>query len=203
MDGCWAFWEIGCVINWQAWSAIGSLLAVATAIFITLRGELRAQSAKTQENLIIISQLYIEAKKILFTAEWCSQLTSQVRTGAIPASFDPPFKFAIRDLKTLNTLVYDLHGHVIPQFERAVAGVLIAQYTNIKTNLNMLQQTLFELKELPYSKQFTRLELHISALQTASFNIVADLANALGYSDPEDRKPGPERYTEWAEFDPD
>ncbi|MGE8496334.1 MAG: hypothetical protein ACN6O6_02410 [Pseudomonas sp.] len=203
MDGCWAFWDLGCVIDWQAWSAIGSLLAVATAICITLRSEQRAKSAKIQENFIILTQLYIETRKILFTSEWCNQLTSQVRSGAIPAGFDPPFKFAIRDLKTLNTLVYDLHGHVIPQFERTVAGVLIGQYTNIKTNLNMVQQTLIELKELPYSKQFDRLELHISALQTASFNIVEDLAHTLGYSNPEDRKPGPESYTAWAAYDPD
>lgn len=203
MDGCWAFWEIRCVINWQAWSAIGSLLAVATAIFITLRGELRAKAAKTQENRIILTQLYIEAKKILFTAEWCSQLTSQVRAGAIPADFDPPFKFAIRDLKTINILVYDLHGHVIPQFERTVAGVLIAQYTNIKTNLNMLHQMLIELKDLPYSKQFDKVQLHISALQTASFNIVEDLAHTLGFSNSEDRSPGPESYTVWAEYDSD
>ncbi|WFC61508.1 hypothetical protein EWH21_07145 [Pseudomonas sp. REST10] len=203
MDGCWAFWELGCVIDWQAWGAIGSLLAVATAIFISMLGERRVKAAKAQENLIILAQLYIEAKKILFTSEWCIQLTNQVRTGAIPADFDPPFKFAIRDIKTLNTLVYDLHGHVIPQFERMVANVLIGQYTNIKTNLNMIQQTLIELKDLPDSNKFNRLELHISALQMASFNIVEDLAHTLGYSNPEDRNPGPESYTAWAAYDPD
>ena len=104
MDGCWNFWELGCVIDWQAWGAIGSLLAVVTAIFISMRGERRIKAAKAQENLIKIAQLYSEAKKILFTSEWCTQLTSQVRTGAIPADFDPPFNFALRDLKLLTLL---------------------------------------------------------------------------------------------------
>ena len=82
-----------------------------------------------------------------------------------------------------------------------VAGVLIYQYTTIKTHLNMIQQILKELKDLPCSKQFNRLELHISALQNASFNIVEDLAHALGYSNSEDRNPGPESYTAWAAYD--
>lgn len=203
MDGCWKFWELGCVINWQAWGAIGSLLAVITAITISMRSELISRSGKVKENSIILAQLYSEAKKILFTSEWCIQLTSKVRDGSIPGDYDPPFNFAIRDIKTLNTLVYDLHGHVIPQFERTVAGVLIYQYTNIKTHLNMIRQTLEELNDLPSSKQFSRLELHIFALQTASFNIVADLAHNLGYVDLEDRNPGPESYTVWAACDPE
>ena len=203
MDGCWAFWRLGCVIDWQAWGAIGSLLAVVTAVSISLVGAQRAKAAKVQENSIILAQLYSEAKKILFTSEWCTQLTGQVRAGAIPGDYDPPFNFAIRDLKTLNTLVYDLHGHVVPQLERKVAGVLIYQYATIKTHLNMVQQTLKDLKSLPGSKQFKRLENHIAALQTASFNIVEDLAHLLGYKNREDRNPGPESYTTWAAYDPE
>lgn len=201
MDGCWAFWKLGCVIDWEAWAAIGSLLAVITAVSVSLFTARQARAAKRQENAIILAQLYGEAKKILFTSEWCIELTRKAKSGAIPDDHDPPFNLAIRDLRTLNTLVYDLHGHVVPQFDRKVAGVLIYQYTTIKTHLNMVSETLKEMHGVRTSKQFRRLEKHISALQTASFNIVGDLAHVLGYTDKEERNPGPESYTTWATFE--
>ena len=36
MDGCWQPWLVGCRIDWQAWGALGTLLAVIAALFIAL-----------------------------------------------------------------------------------------------------------------------------------------------------------------------
>lgn len=160
----------------------------------------KPRAAKKQENSIILAQLYGEAKKILFTSDWCIQLR-KAQSGTIPDDHDPPCGLAIRDLRTLNTLVYDLHGHVVPKFDCKVAGVLIYQYAILKTHLNMVAETLKELDGVRASKRFRRLEKHISALQTASFNIVGDLAQSLGYTNPEDRNPGPESYSTWASYE--
>ena len=198
MDGCWAFWELGCVIDWEAWAALGSLLAVATALFVSFATARQMRDAKDHERRIILAQLYSEAKKILFTSEWCIQLSRQATAGEIPRTYDPPFTMALRDIRSLNTIVYDLHGHVVPQFERKVAGVLIYQYTVIKTHLNIMAQTLADSAGEPGARVFKRIEKHVFALQIASYNIVWDLADALGYDNIEDRDPGPESYTTWA-----
>lgn len=34
MDGCWEPWVVGCVIDWEAWAAIGAFLASAAALWI-------------------------------------------------------------------------------------------------------------------------------------------------------------------------
>lgn len=37
MDGCWAAWEVGCRIDWQAWAAIAAGFAAIVALFVADR----------------------------------------------------------------------------------------------------------------------------------------------------------------------
>lgn len=53
MDGCWEPWLVGCRIDWQAWSAIGTFLAVAAALFIARRDRRDRRRAEVIEGKLL------------------------------------------------------------------------------------------------------------------------------------------------------
>lgn len=57
MDGCWAFWEKGCAIDWQAWSAVGTFAAVFAALLIAFVEIRTRKRAEVQEARIVASML--------------------------------------------------------------------------------------------------------------------------------------------------
>lgn len=197
MSTCWAFWEAGCVIDWEAWSAIGSLAAVFFAVASTVRIERRAYSEKEAAQKAVLIQIFDEARTIMFTANWCKQLNDQASSGRIPSSFDPPFAVAIIDIKKLNTHIYDLHGHTLPQLPSPLSGVLMGQYRKIKTHLNIISAILSDTKDQPAHKVFHSIYPHIESLLIPSSNIALDLASHLTFEQGSNLDPGPESYTTW------
>jgi len=201
MDECFAFWEASCSIDWSAWGAIGSMAAAIAAVAITLFNERKARKEKNETNSIILGQLYSEAKRILFVSEWYLDLERKIKAGALPDGFNAALNLAIKDVSSLNTQVYDLFASHIPQFRHRIAGVLIYQYSTIKTNLTAIEQTLQLLSAASPQKRFNKIGEHIAALQTSSFNIVEDLADILGYRERSDRTAGPESYSTWGLYE--
>src|SRR5690606_30493997 len=138
MDGCYAFWRLGCTIDWEAWGAIGSMLAAIVAIAISVTSARNTQAERSKTNSVILGQLYIEAKRIYWVADWFGQLKEQIRSGSIPEGYDPALKLALRDIQTLSTRVYDRFGQHVPSLPHSIAGVLIAQYSSIQSNLGAI-----------------------------------------------------------------
>lgn len=202
MGSCYAFWKVGCAINWVAWGAIGSMLAAIVAIAISVATSQKVQRERRQMNSVILSQLYAEARQIYWVADWFGQLKKQIEQGAIPASFDPVLKPALRDIQSLSTRVYDRFGHHVPSFSNGVAGVLIAQYSAIQSRLASIERALYSGSSLTsLQKQFDYISGDVLVLRNSAFNIVCDLANELGYKDDAQRQPGPERYTSLSEYE--
>lgn len=193
MDGCYAFWRLGCVIDWNAWGAIGSMLAAIVAILISVLSIRKNQTERSQMNSVILGQLYIEAKRIYWVSDWYGQLKEQILNGAIPSDYDPALKLAIRDVRTLSTRVYDRFGQHLPSLPHTIAGVLIAQYSEIQTKLGAIELALDQ--EVALQTQFDRISNDVVMLRNAAFNIVENLADVLGYTDKSLRAPGPESYT--------
>jgi hypothetical protein len=202
MDGCYAFWRLGCVVDWTAWGAIGSMLAAIVAIVISAASARKAQAERSQMNSVILGQLYIEAKRIYWVSDWFNQLKEQIHTGRIPSGYDPALKLALRDVRALNTRVYDRFGQHVPSLPHAIAGVLIAQYSAIQTKLGVIGQVLdTSQSQTSLQFQFDRISDDVTTLRNSAFNIVGDLAGVLGYSDPSQRRPGPESYTTFAAYE--
>lgn len=194
MDGCYAFWQLGCVIDWDAWGAMGSLLAALSAVGITVFHERKDRRDRASKEKSILAQLYIEAKKILFVTEWSLEYSRKVQGGNLPEGFDAALNLAIKDIAGLNTSVYDLFSGDLLQISQPTAGLLIAQYSVIKTQLHYVKQLLEGTAELSPQKRFNKLEEHVMLLQTPAFDIVHTLGAKLGYKFA-DRSPGPESYS--------
>ena len=178
------------------------MLAAIVAIAISVTSSRRAQRERRQMNSVILSQLYAEARQIYWVADWFGQLKKQIVQGAIPASYDPVLKLALRDVQALSTRVYDRFGHHVPSFSNGVAGVLIAQYSTIQGRLSSIERVLHPGSSLTsLQSQFDRISGDVLVLRNSAFNIVSDLANALGYKDGAQSQPGPESYTILSEYE--
>ena len=197
MDGCVAFWELGCRIDWEAWSAIGAMLAAVVAVWVTLRADKRITRDRSETNHIVLAQLYAEARDTMYKASWCLDLDRQIKDGCLPRGYEPALGLALRDLRELNTHIYDRFGQVILQFRPAIAGVLISQCAAIRTELGHLSGLLSE-STLSKQKAFDRSLGSVQRIRNSAFNIAHDLAMELGRNDPEELEPGPESYSVFA-----
>src|SRR5690606_3328714 len=133
---------LGCTIDWEAWGAIGSMLAAIVAIAISGTSARNTPAERSKTNSVVVGQRYLEARRVYWVSDWSGHLKEHIRCGSIPEGYDPALKLALRDIQTLSTRVYDRFGQHVPSLPHSIAGVLIAQYSSIQSNLGAIEQIL-------------------------------------------------------------
>ena len=70
MDGCWNFFLLGCVIDWQAWAAIFTAFAAGVALWVAGSERRARESAEFAESKVmgqVLSHALRDARDRLFT----------------------------------------------------------------------------------------------------------------------------------------
>lgn len=203
MDGCLQPWLVGCVIDWEAWAAIGTFLAIAYAIASTIRLERQRRKESADLNRTFVSQLHSELLSIYRIASWWIQLKKAFDYGEIPSGFEPAIALALADARKIDTPTYDAFRHLMPSIDPRTARFLIPAFASIATVISLIRvekersglsvtQDVFDrLKDDIVSLQPA---LHLALLHTSGF-VGADSQGALDA--------GPSRYLDSAWWPPD
>ena len=200
MDGCVAFWLIGCKIDWEAWGAIASMLAVVVALGISIHGSRAQTREQAKINRVVAYQVHFELKRIYNTATWCLLYNSSVESGRIPENYTKAIQLAITDLRKLETPVFDAYGQVIPKFDSMLASTVIAAYATIKKNIAHIDRYI-EQHGLKYDQEtFTDLCSFASDLQAGTIVAVGQSAKYSGLNVADATKCGPESYSIRAKY---
>jgi hypothetical protein len=200
MDGCLAFWQIGCKIDWEAWGAIGSMLAVVLALGLAIHGNRVRSREQAKINKVVAYQIHFELKRIYNIATWCLLYNSSVESGRVPENYTKAIQLAITDLRKLETPVFDAYGQVIPKFEYMLASTVIAAYSTIKKNIAHIDRHI-EQHGLKYDQEnFNKLCSYASDLQAGTAVAVGQSAKYSGLNPAEATKCGPESYSDRAAY---
>ena len=198
MDGCWQPWLLGCVIDWEAWAAIGTFLAVAYAILTSIQTEKRRVKESADLNRTFVGQLHSELLRIHRISSWWIQLKKSFDRGEIPHGFEPAIALAISDARKIDTPTYDAFRHLMPSIDPRTARFLIPAFTSVTAVITFIR-TEQERSGLPASQEvFDRLKDEICSLQTALHVALLHTSAYIGADPKEAMTAGPARYLDSA-----
>ena len=200
MDGCFAFWRIGCRIDWEAWAAIGSMLAVFVAVGASIFNQRHIQRERAKINKVIIYQIHFELKRIYNVATWCLDLYGSVQAGRLPENYSPAIKLAVTDLRKLETPVFDTYGQEIPGFDSFLASTVIAAYATIKKNVGHIARHVDQYGLIYDQKNFDELCRYASDLQAGTAIAVTQSAKYSGLDTSTALQCGPQSYSTLAQY---
>lgn len=136
MDGCWRPWLLGCAIDWEAWAAIGSFLAVGAAVWIALASGREQRRREHSQAQVLAGTLAGGLAALLHEIAWF-RARFMLDNGENPDRFDGQYhasadfrrevaQGALR-LQLLEVERSEHHIHVLP----SSVSVPVVKITNL------------------------------------------------------------------------
>ncbi len=201
MDICFAFWTFGCDVNWNAWSAIGSLSAALAALGIAYHAHVTSQRARAITNKVVSRHMLHELVQIYYVSCWWYDLHKQISSGAIPRQFDPALKLAFYDLNNIATPIYDGYYSLIPTFKPSVSEFVLAAYAGVNRAKHRLSRFKEQNDFHPTQDNFNKLFKLSASLKNDLHVALLQLADEHGADPKKLLSAGPARYTDPAWWD--